>query len=349
MKNLLIPKKLKKGDKVAAITLSWGGPAVFPHRYEIGKKQLEEEFGLQVVEARHALKSADLIYKNPKARADDLMESFQDPSIKGIFSTIGGDDSVRILPYLDFSVIANNPKIVMGFSDTTIIHIACLLSGVRSFYGPSFMAGFAENGGMFPYMIDSIKKTLFSNEFIGEISSNKSGWTMELLDWGIKENQTKKRTLNPHRQWNFLSGDKKVTGRLIGGCSEVLEFLKGTEYWPNKRLWQDSILFLENSEDAPTPTQLKYWLRNYGTMGLFEQLSGIIFGRPGGNVAVDTFKEYDNIFLQVVGKEFDQPKLPIITQMDFGHTDPMFIIPYGAQATIDPINKKFIILEAGVM
>ena len=144
------PQALRRGSRVAAITLSWGGPGTIPHRYEIGKQQFEEEFGVTVIETKHALRPADWIAKNPKARADDLMAAFADKSIAGIISTIGGKDSIRILPYLDLDIIRNNPKIFMGFSDTTITHAACFKAGIISFYGPSFMAGFAENCGMFP-------------------------------------------------------------------------------------------------------------------------------------------------------------------------------------------------------
>ena len=89
MKELIVPKKLNPGDKIAAITLSWGGPGQIPNRYEAGKRQLQEEFGVEVVESKHALKDPEWIYKNPQARADDLMECFADALIKGIFQLLG--------------------------------------------------------------------------------------------------------------------------------------------------------------------------------------------------------------------------------------------------------------------
>ena len=98
-------KKLQPGDTVAAISLSWGGPGTFPHRYEAGKRQLQKEFDLKVIETAHALRGAAWLHNNPKARAEDLMSAFADPSIKAIISTIGGDDSIRILPYLDLEEI----------------------------------------------------------------------------------------------------------------------------------------------------------------------------------------------------------------------------------------------------
>src|SRR5262245_48065543 len=132
---MIKPRKLQPGDTVAAISLSWGGPGTFPHRYEAGKKQLQDEFGLKVVETAHVLSAAESLYKNPKARAEDLMNAFIDPSIKGIISTIGGNDSIRILPYLDLDVIRSNPKIFLGYSDTTITHMACYKADLVSFFG----------------------------------------------------------------------------------------------------------------------------------------------------------------------------------------------------------------------
>src|SRR4051812_15502007 len=114
------PARLRPGDRVAAVSLSWGGPGAIPHRYQAGKAQFEREFGVQVMEMKHTLESPEWLERNPKARADDLMEAFADSQINGIISTIGGDDSVRLLPHIDLEVIRRNPKVVMGYSDTTV-------------------------------------------------------------------------------------------------------------------------------------------------------------------------------------------------------------------------------------
>jgi muramoyltetrapeptide carboxypeptidase LdcA involved in peptidoglycan recycling len=345
---MIKPPKLKPGDKVAAITLSWGGPSLYPHRYQAGKQQLESEFDLEVVETKHALAEADWLWKNPQARADDLMEAFMDPSIKAIISTIGGDDSIRILPYLDLDVIHSNPKILLGYSDTTISHLACYKAEVVSFYGPSIMAGFGENGGMFPYMIASVRQTLFSSAPIGVVEPNKNGWTVEMLDWSKPENQSQKRRLNPAESWQFLQGKGIRRGHLIGGCFEVLDWLRGTAFWPEPSAWDNAILFLETSEDAPSPQAVMYGLRTYAAQGILKNLAGILFARPGGDVPTENFKDYDKAILQVVAEEEGLVDLPIITNLDFGHTDPMFVIPYGVQAEINCQKQRFTILESAV-
>jgi muramoyltetrapeptide carboxypeptidase LdcA involved in peptidoglycan recycling len=346
---MIKPKKLQPGDTVAAISLSWGGPGAFPHRYQAGKQQLQSEFRLKVIETPHTLRDADWLHHNPRARADDLMKAFADPSIKAIVSTIGGDDSIRILPYLDLDVIRSNPKIFMGFSDTTITHMACFKAGLVSFYGPSIMAGFAENGGMFPFMVDSVRKSLFSAAPIGNIKSHTGGWTAEILDWANLENQSRKRKLTPSTGWKFIQGKGVWQGHLMGGCLEVLDFVRGTDFWPESTVWQNAILFLETSEEAPPPSVLKYSLRTYAAMGILKKLSGILFGRPGGDNSLDQFEEYDEVFHRVVTEEEGLSELPIITHMDFGHTDPMFVLPFGVKAEIDCEARNFKILENAVI
>jgi muramoyltetrapeptide carboxypeptidase LdcA involved in peptidoglycan recycling len=346
---MIKPKKLQPGDTVAAISLSWGGPGTFPHRYEAGKQQLQNEFGLNVVETPLTLKDAAWLHNHPEARAEDLMNAFADPSIKAIISTIGGDDSIRILPYLDLDLIRSNPKIFMGYSDTTITHLACFKAGLVSFFGPSVMAGFAENGGMFPFMVDSVRKSLFSTTPIGEVKPHTGGWTAEILDWANPENQSRRRSLLPSTGWKFTQGKGVRQGHLMGGCLEVLDFLRGTDFWPESTTWQNAILFLETSEEAPSPNVLKYILRTYASMRILHKLSGILFARPGGDTSPDQFEDYDNVFHQVVTEEEGLSELPIITHMDFGHTDPMFILPYGVKAEIDCETRKFTILENAVV
>jgi muramoyltetrapeptide carboxypeptidase LdcA involved in peptidoglycan recycling len=344
---MIKPRKLNPGDKVAAVTLSWGGPGTFPLRYHIGVQQLQDEFGLQVVEMPHTLKEEAWLARNPKARADDLMQAFADPSIKGIISTIGGDESIRLLPFIDLSVIRDNPKVFLGFSDTTISHLACYKAGLVSFYGPSIMLEFAENCGMFPYVVESLRKTLFSSEAIGEIKPSTEGWTVERRDWMEPANQKIKRTLNPPTPWKYLQGSGIHSGHLVGGCMDVFDWARGTQIFPDD--WQDAVLFLETSEDALPPEYVARTLRVYAAMEILPKLAGILFARPGGEIPPETFEEYDRAILQVVSEEQGLKDLPIITHMDFGHTGMMFTLPYGVQAELDMDHKRFSIVENAVV
>lgn len=277
---LIKPKKLQPGDKVATVSPSWGG-AGDPDicwRYEQGVERLERVFGLQVVPMPNSLKGPDYLYKHPEARAEDLMTAFRSPDIKAIFANIGGEDSIRLLPFIDFDVIRNNPKIFMGYSDTTIPHLFCLKAGISSFYGPSILVDFAENIEMHPYTVDKIKRTLFSNAMIGDIEPAKE-WTSDHVLW-IEENKYRKRVMRPNSGYEVLQGSGIVQGRLIGGCIEVLEFAKGTDIWPEDQYWNESILFFETSEEKTEPTYIRYWLRNYAAQGILHKVKGMIFGKP---------------------------------------------------------------------
>ncbi|MDD4844403.1 MAG: LD-carboxypeptidase, partial [Anaerotignum sp.] len=118
------PKRLKQGDKVAIVSLSWGGLGddAFLHKYHIAKERLENDFGLTVMPMPHALKGSAFVANHPELRAKDLMDAFEDPSICAIFCAIGGDDTIRTLPYINLDIIRKHPKIFMGYSDSTINH-----------------------------------------------------------------------------------------------------------------------------------------------------------------------------------------------------------------------------------
>jgi len=193
---MIKPQRLKRGDTVAIVSLSSGigGESVFKHRYEIGKRRLEEEFGLNVIAMPNALKGIKYPDKHPEARASDLMEAFEDDSIKAIITMIGGNDTIRLLPYINFETIQKNPKIFMGYSDTTINHFMMYKAGLTSFYGPCIFMEFAENVAMHDYTKRYIVDTLFDTK--SEMCINPSPhWTSEFLDWADESNNKIARTM----------------------------------------------------------------------------------------------------------------------------------------------------------
>ena len=163
------PEPLRRGDKVAVVSLSSGmlGEKSCRHNVTLGTKRLQE-FGLEPVFMPNALKGIEYLDKNPQARAEDLKEAFRDNSIKGIICAIGGDDTYRLLPYLmedpEFAtLVKTKPKLFTGFSDTTINHLMFYKLGLTTYYGPCFICDLADMGkDMLPYT-----KEYFQGYFAG--------------------------------------------------------------------------------------------------------------------------------------------------------------------------------------
>lgn len=345
MKTLKKPCKLNRGDKIALVSLSWGGAgdADILWRYNQGKERLQQVFGLEVIEMKHTLAGTEFIYNHPKKRAEDLMNAFQDNSIKGIIACIGGIESIRMLPYIDFNIISNNPKIFMGYSDSTTTHLFCYKAGISSIYGPTLLVDFAENVSMNQYTIEHIEKTLFSSEAIGKIEPALE-WTSEYLPWEEKNKLIQRRYKTNHG-YELIQGKGIVQGNLIGGCFEVFDMLRGTEVFPKLENFDDSILFLETSEEKPQAWYIECGLRNYGINGILDRIKGIVWGKPQDE---EYYQEY-KMAIKKVMKEFNKEDLPILYNMSFGHTEPKICLPYGALAEIDCNNVSFSILEAAVI
>jgi muramoyltetrapeptide carboxypeptidase LdcA involved in peptidoglycan recycling len=315
---------------------------MYPRAYQDGKRQLQQAFGVEVIESRYALADMDWLRANPEARATDLMELLKDPTIHGIISTIGGDDSIRMLPYIDYSVIRQNPKVFLGYSDSTVTHFAFLKAGVTSFYGPSIMAGFDENGGLSPYTAESVRQMLFVPSRTPLITANPNGWTIESWEWGSEQRNAIPRKLRPSSGWRWLQGKGQHRGRLIGGCLDVIDWLRGTPIWPEPAQWRNSIIFLETSEDRPSPTLVTYMLRSMAATGAFCDVRAILYGRPYGDET--SFEAYDDVLLSVLAEQH-LTSIPLITRMDFGHTDPKFTLPIGVAAEIDCDAQQIRLLE----
>lgn len=356
-KPLIKPRALKIGDTIAAITLSFGAAGLFPNRYKQGVRQLQETFGVKVIPTPNTLKSPQEIYDHPEWRLDDLMWAFQNPEIKGIICNIGGTDTIRLLSLMTqkhFDIIRNNPKIFMGISDSTNNHLMCFKAGLSSFYSASVMFGYAENGGIPQIMVDNTKRTLFSTDPIGVLPESTE-FIVDFVDWGGDNQPVRPRV--PSTPWRYIGGEKTVTGRLIGGCTDVLMmFTVGTSLWPNLDDFNDAVLFLENSEEQPSPDYMLYWLRNLGAQGILERVNGLLFARPGNDRFKDEadkqawlagYPKFDEVILKTL-KEYGRQDMPVVTNMDFGHTVPQLIFPYGAMCEINPAKKMVSILEGAV-
>ncbi|MBZ0301779.1 MAG: LD-carboxypeptidase [Anaerolineae bacterium] len=339
------PPLLQPGDTIAAVSPSWGGPGLFPAIYERGLRNLKTVFGLRIRELESARRDPDELYRNPKLRADDLNRAFADPDVKAIIASIGGDDSVRILQYLDTDLIRANPKILMGYSDATTYLTTIHQLGLVTFHGPSIMAGLAQLEALPPAFTQHIRDLLMTP--VASYDYRPYGLYSEgYPDWSHAETIGQVNPVQPDPAgWVWVQGaDTTVDGLLYGGCIEVLEFVKQTPFWPEDSFWEDRILFLEISEESPPPVWVKYWLRNYGIQGIFERVKAILVGRPRGYTP-EQKQGLAQILQDVVGVEFGRPDLPIVANMDFGHTDPQWILPLGVRAQLNGPQRTFRLIE----
>lgn len=251
---MIKPCKLKRGDKIAVVSLSWGGlgDESLIHKFYIAKERLENDFGLEVVTMPNALMGSKFVYDHPELRAKDLMDAFEDKSIKGIFCAIGGDDSVRLLPYIDYDIIKNNPKIFMGYSDTTVSHFMMYKAGLVSYYGPSIMCEFGEYVKMFDYTEDAVNNILFRDTKDYEVKSSDV-WSNDFVSWQEENINIAKKLLKEEHSYEVLSGSGIIRGQLLGGCIDVFPMISGTEIWPKSQEWKDKILLIETSEEKISP------------------------------------------------------------------------------------------------
>lgn len=337
------PERLRPGDTVAIVSPSWGGPSVFPYIYENGLKVLNE-WGLKVKEFSTARMDAGFLRANPEVRAKDINDAFADLDVKAIFTSIGGDDSVRILPFLDRRVIAGNPKILMGYSDTTTLHVFANLQGLVTFYGSSIMAGFSQMESLPESFKNHVKEILFEpkeNYEYRPYGQYCDGYP----EWASKENIGKVNSIKTDDGWHWIQGSSKVRGRLFGGCTEVLEMLKATDFWPLQDFWRGKVFFLETSEEKPPIHFVDHVLRNYGMLGTFDQISGLIFGRAR-DYSDNEKKELEEKIISIVAEEFGRPDLPVVANFDVGHTDPQLVLPLGVEAEIDCSEKRVRLVES---
>ena len=341
------PARLSVGDKVAIISPSSGAAHLFPWVYKLGLQRLRDEFGLIPVEFPTALQSSEYLSKNPQARAKDINDAFANPGIKAILATTGGNDEIRILPYLDAKIIAHNPKIFLGYSDNTNIHLYLYNLGMISYYGCSVMSQLAMQGGMHEYTKNYIKKALFEKR-IGLLVDSQE-WTDFDFDWADKDNLVKIRPMEKSPGWLWQNTqNKKITGRLFGGCLEVLEMhLAVNAYIPSKEYFDDMVLYLETSEEMPAAGFVYRFLAALAQRQLLQKIKALLISIPKTQFMNQLPPEGRTAFMinqrnaiNQALQDYGMASLPIVFNLHFGHVDPQLMIPNGGRVIIDGIQKK---------
>lgn len=350
------PEKLKKGDKVAIVSLSSGmlGEEFCSHNLEIGVRRLKE-YGLEPVFMENALKGIAYLKDHPEARAADLKQAFTDDSIAGIICAIGGDDTYRLLPYLmedeEFILaVKSHPKLFTGFSDTTVNHLMLYKLGLCTFYGPNFICDLGEIAKrMLPYSRTAFESYLEGNGY-REICSSEV-WYEERTDFSRAAMGTERIAHREERGYELLQGPEVFSGELLGGCLESFyDILSSTRYddekavcekygiFPDKEEWKGKVLFVETCEEKPEPALVEKELLALKEKGVFEAVNGVLVGKPQDETY---YEEYKAMYLNVI----DNERLPIVYNVNFGHATPRCALMYGAAVRVDMAERKIEYVE----
>lgn len=334
-------KKLHSGDNVAILSPSFAAPGKWPYVYELGLQRLREVFGLEPVEFPATKK----IGASAKERTSDLVNAFEDKNIKAVISTLGGDDQITYIKNLPKEPFINNPKPFFGYSDNTHFENFLWLHGIPSFYGGSLFVQFAEQGKMNAYTIQYLKHALFDK---GEIELEASNVYSDIgLNWNDPENMTKNRKYEPNVGWVW-DGTNSGEGISWGGCVESIdELLRHDVSIPSLHDFEHIMLLAETSEEIPSAGYVRRVFRALGERGILSRIQGLLVGRPkawefdkqNDTQQKEEYRKKQREMIIEITRKYNSD-IPIIQNLDFGHSDPQIPMPYGSKVRIDTQNQK---------
>ena len=334
----ILAPALRSGDVIGIVSPSWFGGDAFLPRARRGIAMLER-LGYRVRIGEHAFNNAGIVSDTAANRVADLHAMFADPDVRMVLASIGGDHSCHLLPLIDWNLIQANPKIFMGFSDITVLNVSMhVMTGLVTFNGPGLLTDWAEFPEMPDFSRNQALQAIASPRPMGDLSAS-SWWTDEFLDWSTGADTSRPRVRTENPGWRWLRGGQ-ARGRLVGGCLESLQHLRGTPYWPDLT---GAILFLEISEVRPSPEDVDGMLMDYENMGVLSGIAGMVFARPYGFSPEDTEKLWN-----VVQDRTGAFGFPVLANTDTGHTTPLQTLPVGVVAELDSAGNRFAVTEPAV-
>jgi muramoyltetrapeptide carboxypeptidase len=311
------PSRLKAGDTVGLVAPS----SLIPDRFDLA---LAEEtitaMGLRPKAAPNLLKRHGYLAGEDKARAADINGMYGDDEVKAVFAVRGGWGAARLLPYLDFKTIRANPKMLVGFSDITALHMAFAAhAGFATIHGPT--AG--SSWGKLSW--DSFREIAFK----GQAPTFRNP---EATEDRLVQRNWRTRTIRAG----------KASGRLLGGNLSVLSALIGTRYLPR---FDGAILVLEDVDEAEY--RVDRMLTQLALSGILSSVAGVVFGQctncraSGPAVSGFTLSEVLQHHLEPLG-------VPVFQGALFGHVENQFSLPMGIRAEIDADTGTIRMLEPAV-
>jgi muramoyltetrapeptide carboxypeptidase len=312
----IVPRRLRHGDTVRVVAPARSRKFVAEHDHGAVIEKRFAALGLRLTFGDHVDERDDFDSSSVASRVSDLHAAFTDPEVAGILTVIGGFNSNELLPYLDWDLIAANPKIFCGFSDITAVQNAILAqTGMITYSGPHW-----SSFGMRDYFDQT--EQWFVQVLLGEepaeLRPSKS-WTDDL--WFADQD---KRTVRENEGWWPLRPGQ-ATGRIVGGNLCTLNLLQGTPYMPSL---DGAVLMVEDDylSDA------KEFARNLTSLLQLPDASGV------QGLVIGRFQEASRVtrslLEQIIARQDRLVGLPVLANVDFGHTDPRITFPIGGHAAL---------------
>ncbi|QYX80889.1 S66 family peptidase [Streptomyces akebiae] len=332
------PTKPSPGDRVAVLSPGAGLPGVFPRPFELGLERLRGEYGLEPVEYPTTRK----MDSTPQERADDVHAAFADPDIKAVFTSIGGDDQITVLPLLDRELLRANPKPFFGMSDNSNLLAFLYNTGIVGYHGGTVMTSLGRSGAMAPLTADSLRAALFTS---GPYELRPTERFNDVnRDWADPATFDAEPETVPGAGWTWVNPNRVVEGRSWGGCLEILGWLlmADREVPRDLSVLDGGVLFLETSEELPSGEEVFRTLRNMGERGLLQRFPALLMGRPKAwsfeqpNTPEEAARYAAGQREAVLrAMRTYAPDATIVFDVDLGHTDPQFVVPYGGVIRVD--------------
>ncbi|MFO7525060.1 MAG: LD-carboxypeptidase [Ignavibacteriaceae bacterium] len=316
-KSIKKPRRLKTGDTIGLVA-----PGSYISESELKDSiKILEELGFKVVYTEKILHQNGYFSGTDEQRAEDLTGMFARDDVDGIVCARGGYGCARILPLLDYNVIEDNPKVLIGYSDITALHYGIFKkTGLITFHGPVSISTFNE------FSIYNFRKVLMnpSNEIVLENSNS-----------GEDE--------NPYGVVSIAEGKKK--GKLIGGNLSIAVSLIGTEFDVD---YYDAIIYLE--EIGEEPYRIDRMLTQMKQAGKIEDANGIAMGIFRKCEPKEKDPSFSKSFslMQVLQDNLGNLNFPVVYGMSFGHIKDKFTIPFGIEAELDSGKQTISLLESAV-
>jgi muramoyltetrapeptide carboxypeptidase len=273
-----------------------------------------ESIGLRVkMGANIALKRGNYA-GTPYQQAADLHAMFRDPEVKAVWSGRGGSGSSLLLPLLDYRMIRAHPKVFVGFSDATALHLAIQrLAGLVTFHGPAGISTFS------PYSVAHLRSAFMEPRATYTIVGPQGARQAE-------------RTICPG----------VATGPLAGGNLAVLTALVGTPYAARLR---GAIAFFEDINEAPY--RVNRMLTQLVQSGELSRAAGVMFGACSKCVAAPD--EASLSLDETLVDRLEPLGVPAAYGLSFGHVTQHFTIPMGVRARFDATERTLTLLEPAVV